>query len=215
MFTSKHREFYSNRLHIMVDVETTGLLAARNTVIQIGAKAFIPGWTPDKNAPYFEANCYSDTDFWDPSTKDWWEGDPKRNAILQGIKAYSSPKQLVCEAFKEWVSKVQQEALGRFEVANFWCKHLQFDWPFLDTMFWQQNRLFPFHYRNAWDMPTLLNEWAPEWDGKGLERNAAEEHSALADCEYQIRQMHHAYELKVKRDFPLLKVPSTMEEAVR
>lgn len=166
----------------MLDLETTGLNANENAIIQIACVRF-NRLTQEVDPDWFD-QCLTVPPgrYWLEGTRDWWMD--KNADVLRTILARQQPYRPVLEAFAAWVNKgssLCEKAL--------WCKPTTFDYTFIASYFRQFDMPMPFHYREAVDLNSYLLGRGHEdrrtfW--KGIP-NDGPAHNAIEDCLYQIR----------------------------
>lgn len=171
----------------MLDLETTGLNANENGILQIACVRF-NRLTKEVDPNWFDQCLTLPTGrYWDEGTRDWWMD---RNAdVLRTILPRARPYRDVLAEFDAWVrqgSSIMQKAL--------WCKPTTFDYPFIAAYFRQMGLPMPFHYREAVDLNSYLLGRGHEnrkafWDTIPSDGPA---HNAIEDCLFQIRAVFNA-----------------------
>lgn len=166
--------------HIMVDLETTGLNAGRNAMIQLAAVRFDLN-EKGKLDPKFFDRCLHIPSWrsWNEGTQSWWHRDKKMRGILQSIRARAEDPKTVMTDFRDWV----------FESENpiFWSKPTHFDWGFIQSYCEDFGISVPFHYRHANDMNSFIRGiHAPEAPPEIKVDMRGDAHNAIYDVINQI-----------------------------
>lgn len=166
----------------MLDLETTGLNANENAIIQIACVRF-NRLTREVDPDWFdECLTVPPGRYWDESTRDWWMD--RNAAVLRTILSRQRPYREVLARFAAWIdqgSSAMPKAL--------WCKPTTFDYTFIASYFRQFDLPMPFHYREAVDLNSYLLGRGHEsrkrfWD---TVEPVGDAHNAADDCLYQIR----------------------------
>lgn len=132
----------------MIDIETTGLGAEQNNIIQIAAVKFNLE-TGEVSDDLFD-RCLAPAGHrsWDPSTASWWQS---KAALLNELMLRAEPINEVLVDLQAWSLR---NAAGPL---RFWCKPLSFDFPFIQSYYRDAGLAMPFHYRDARDVNTYIS----------------------------------------------------------
>lgn len=172
---------------IMIDVETTGLVADDNAMIQlVGVKFNLE--TQEVSPDVFDKALTTPPNrYWDDSTRQFWQKMPK---IYTELMARAEPASKVMEGFVDWVVKDQPEGGYRF-----WAKPTTFDWSFVESYCRQHGLHMPFHYRTARDLNSYLAGLRGNPEHVDLDDEVpfeGERHNALWDAFHQINILFYA-----------------------
>lgn len=168
---------------IMVDLETTGLNAGRNAMIQLAAVRFNLEEDGSLSPDFFD-ECLRIPKWrsWDEGTRNWWLGDATRRKILEGIQARMRDPKEVIEQFRDWVFESDSPV--------FWSKPSHFDWGFVQSYCEDFGVVVPFHYRYANDMNSFIRGiHAPEEPPGISVPMRGDAHNALYDVINQIETL--------------------------
>ena len=168
---------------IMIDIETDGRNALKNSMVQIAGKKFNIH-TGEIGEDMFIANLKPlEGRVQDPDTMDWWSRQDV--TIREGVFENPLDAGLVMNAFADWC--YPQNTL------RFWGKPTHFDFVFVQSYFDELKIPNPFHYRMARDMNSYIaalyhpkmrppDEQVPYNDVGGA-------HNALSDVINQISEL--------------------------
>jgi len=175
-------------VHVMIDIETTGLSVVDNNILQIAAVPFI-GTKFDgeflqfskKYKPFNKCLAPVYGRGWDPKTVEFWNKYPD---TLKHIYHNMRPAHKVTkELFKYLVQLPQMN--DKFEDIYIWAHHTQFDIAFINEYFrlfkLDPNEAIP--YRNVRDMKSYAE--AALKDYQKFPKVEPTNHDALQDCKAQ------------------------------
>ena len=80
-----------------------------------------------------------------------------------------------------------------YDGARFWCKGLNFDWPFLESYFKECNLVMPFDFRQAKDTRSFIAglQRSGHYDEPDVD-HVGSKHDAVNDCLTQILALKKA-----------------------
>lgn len=166
---------------MMVDVETTGLCASTNGIIQIGAVKF-NAETRQVGGAFDRCPSILPKRLWDDSTREFWQ--VKHKDVYHTIIARQEPYPQVFKDFLHFCGDGKPEGGYRF-----WAKPLHFDWGFLSDHFEQLGAGMPFHYRTARDMGSYIAGLRGSPDHFSMDNVVpftGSPHNALHDAAWQL-----------------------------
>lgn len=174
---------------IMLDIETDGRNALKNSIVQLAAKKFNL-LTGELGHDLFVANLKPLPDReQDPATMQWWSRQDKK--IREGVFENPLDPSLVMNTFADWC--YPQNTLC------FWGKPTHFDYVFVQSYFDELKIPNPFHYRIARDMNSFIAglhhpKERPSQD-EIIYKRLGGAHNALTDVINQISELlaHEKY----------------------
>ena len=171
-------------IHVMVDLETTGLDPARHAIIEIGMIAFdIDTFIPLDDGFLTHLAIPRDRE-WDGST---WKFHEEHRPDL--IEAFSGP--VAVPAFGHAFNAAETYLLRLKDQPEdcvwFWCNHTHFDWALWQSYCRQYNIVTEFKYFRTVDMDSFGRgvAWPHEYTRPKPER-ATKKHHAHYDACYQL-----------------------------
>lgn len=163
-------------INIMIDIESTGLDANNNAMIQLGAVAFDIE-KREIGESFCECLSIPVDRHWDRETHQWWYDTNKE--MLAKILDNGRKHTKVLEEFKEYVESFGEDVL-------FWSNHT-IDWEFVNSYYKREHIENPFGYASFRDVSSYLEAFVPG-NVKKYSPLADKklEHDALYDCLLQI-----------------------------
>lgn len=186
---------YKDIVHIMIDVETTGLSPQTGRIWQLGAVALIQhneiatgnfaGTSIPIPSKYgFQRTINPSQLMSEPSTVEWQR---KSNAANWTDALSINPEygeaylhNAVLPDFIAWVRGWKATEV------KFWCQGTDFDFPFLEAAFKEAGLTPPWTYRQKYDLRTLRNLLAPSVKEP---EGTVTQHNAFADALYQLERL--------------------------
>lgn len=180
---------------IMIDIETDGLDARKNSMRQLAAKKF-NFKTGQIGKDIFIANIKPLVGrVEDPNTMEWWA--KQDSTIREGVFENPLDTAMVINAFADWC--YPQNTL------HFWGKPTHFDFVWIQSYFEELKIPMPFHYRMAKDMNSVITGLYHPKDRPPDEEVPYEDiggaHNALSDVINQISELlaHEKYARTYKK----------------
>jgi len=177
---------------IMVDIETTGTMPDRHSILQVSAVKF--NLEAKTVCPVFYDRCLTMPTHrsWSQDTLAWW--GKQKPTVLKGILSRQEPYRDVILDFAKWCYQPEQGL-------RFWAKPTTFDFMFLASYFADEGLPNPFHYRDATDMNSYLKGLHfPEAVPNLPWQNVGDAHNALADTLTQLKMLFAHVEHRKNRD---------------
>lgn len=134
--------------NIMIDLETTGVNADRNGILQIAAYRF--GLKRNEIDPKPFNRCMSLPAWrsWNEDTRAWWTKDATMKGIVTNLMKRAEAPSVVLNDFKDWLLESPDPVM--------WAKPTHFEWQFLQSYFTDFGVMLPLHYRYATDMNSFI-----------------------------------------------------------
>lgn len=162
--------------NIMIDIESTGLDANENAMIQLAA---VPFDVEKREIGEFFCECLTPPidRKWDIETFSWWQS--ANPYMLTGILKDGRIHTEVLEEFKEYIESFGEDVL-------FWSNHT-IDWEFVNSYYKGYHIENPFGYASFRDVSSYLEAFVPGDVKKYYPSTDKKlEHDALYDCKMQI-----------------------------
>lgn len=187
---------YVHALHIMVDVETTGLTPQEGEIWQLGAVALLQHTLKETGealgtsliSEHFvytinpsELLSNKDTVAWQ---KQYNQGNWEAACTL--CTGYKDLLQEGLPKFIDWLKSIRGAHTNPTRNIRFWCQGTDFDFPFLEKAFKQAGVITPWGYRDKYDLRTLRNLLSASVKEKEGKITA---HDALEDAKYQAERL--------------------------
>ena len=170
---------------IMVDIETTGLQPNSAAIIQIGAVPFNYETMQIDTANLFKISLtMPKTRYWTDDTRSFWM-DQNRE-VYEKIMSD-------CVLWQYGMHRFYDYAIAQGDL-NFWCKGLNFDWPFIESYFNTLELPMPFNFRDAVDLRSFCAGVAGQQRWKEIEaetERVGDQHDALSDCLTQLQLLEN------------------------
>lgn len=207
--TKPERDIWQAK-HIMIDVETLGSHPSQSPVLSIAAMRFNPlGCVSHSdlsqvnimedhinhagNGIYYETlDLTSQLQFGrmiDIPTLAWWTNTAEKSAMLHRMLAYQETLvvqkidlYMQLDALTTWVRETTNEAY-----TYCWAFGNTFDVAFVEQLYRERLKPWPFHYQGLMDARTLCNIYELTWKKNFQYEKDAQSHHALADVWKQIK----------------------------
>ena len=166
---------------VMVDIETTGLQPSAAAIIQIGAVPFNydTGAIDSKNM-FLASLMVPKNRYWCDGTDTFWLG--QNLEVYKSIMAVARNPRDVMPEFHAYAC-----ALGE---VRFWCKGLNFDFPFIESYMLDYGLDMPFNFRTAKDTRSFIaGLYGTAVYEDPVVEVVGDKHNALHDCLTQLRQV--------------------------
>ncbi len=164
---------------IMLDIESTGLLAEHCNIMQIGAVKFNLE-TQEVSPSIFNKNLFPlPNRFWEDSTKKFWI---KHKEVFKELQKNQVHAKEAIQAFTKW-------ALIDTEDVSLYCKPTHFDQVFIESYYRQCELISPFHYRNCVDINSFLKGICFPDPVPDYEKTSLDLHNAVTDCLLDINRV--------------------------
>lgn len=171
----------------MVDLETTGTLPDRTSILQLAAVRFNPVTFEVDHNVFNRSLTMPPHRYWQESTREWWGN--QRPEIYQAIVERAEPYSTVMVDFANWAYPINS--------LRFWSKPSHFDYSFISSYFSDLDIVNPFSFREVNDMNSFLRGlFYPNPVPKVNLDFTGDAHNALADTFHQLKLLFHYLELK-------------------
>lgn len=194
-------------LHLMVDVETTGLNPWRHRITSLGAVAFHagPDWIapilPGKNAFYRAISLLSPdlfSEFWDAKTEAWRKENKVDTMEMEfGDQPLLYTERALLEKFLAWVKLTKDNTNST--AVYFWAKPSHFDWNFYDQLVDRCDLRHVaeelLHRHRVVDCASITAGWGVDWKEAeaAVPMNGAK-HNAYIDADWQVNVLDYCLE---------------------
>jgi 3' exoribonuclease, RNase T-like len=177
----------------MVDVETTGVYAGVNAMIQLSCVPFNFDQRIVSTQKFDIPLAIPDSRFWDPSTRRWWETNPDKSEVLKYLLANGQDPVTSMQYFDQFVRTICAPGLA----PRFWMNR-NFDWGFVQDYFKLTGVKNPFHHRQVFEMISFIKGLGRspyyEYEPEAEVPFEGTKHNAIDDCRHQIKRLFWSLE---------------------